>query len=117
MSSSDLKLLLGRYEYKNEETNADKFWTCTFDATTKTYTTSWGRSGCRAQYKKGLSDGEAYAKIAEKLGKGYMLIDVQFQNKSDPFKVTKKKAARKITPTEKDETFEEIISRMMRGAK
>jgi len=65
---------LGRYEYHDDDKNSHKFWSCHFNERHKTYTTSWGRVGARAQIKQGLTEAEVNKKIAEKVSKGYVKV-------------------------------------------
>ncbi|MBX7223795.1 MAG: AAA family ATPase [Blastocatellia bacterium] len=62
----------GRYECT--EGTSSKYWQITLNQPRGTYETEWGRIGCpNPQGKTGLSEAEARKKIAEKLGKGYVL--------------------------------------------
>lgn len=65
------KDMLGRYELSDGSSN--KFWSIERTASGD-YAATWGRIGTAGQGPKIYSEGEAYAKISEKISKGYSRV-------------------------------------------
>jgi predicted DNA-binding WGR domain protein len=65
--------LCGRWEFVDG--SSSKFWQCSFEPTTSTYLTEWGRIGKPSQAMRGgLSETEARKKAMEKERKGYVRV-------------------------------------------
>jgi hypothetical protein len=64
----------GRWEYTDNE-GSDKFWQCSYELTTGTYLTEWGKNGAPPNAQKpGLSYEDCIKKIREKERKDYQLV-------------------------------------------